>query len=1688
MSVSGFSDSFTPEDSASTTTSSSTDTDRTPQFTQQHHEYSNSNSDAQTSSASTNNRNIEPHDAMTAATPKSLFTNDALPLTQLEERVFQKEPIERRGMEYSVLNDDNVLKMCDDDVEQAALADAAAADTANTATAPHGLAAHGWRIDNVIDKYGNRIASGSKRLARMVVQRKAPGSSEASSQPYQSGSTSQVAATLPTRNPLHVLQNKHSVNGSPSMALGAHSAHLLSPKAGYVKLAATDTAVTSTTPTSPTDRIYSQGPLNRTGSISKKRTSDRAEPYTRGRARRKQGSSLDSATAFISSQTYGTPQRGGGGGGDRAYDDIISTSHGDGGGNSIAAAGVLRLPKSAESGSFELENFSAGDSTSTILQQRERAGSEGSANTRRWWQSIFRKSHTRAPPTSVTSQEQQQGPVPLMENLQKMTSTGTGYAAAAATAHSPRIPFAGRIGGGSNSRQTLDHQQHHRDSPRPAAGHYRRIKDGSSSTADTNNIIANTHGKNQAAISDTIVDIESKEPGTAKRTGPFSNAVHKFWAKATEFVMPGGYNRFGARDESSYTEWIGFLIAFALASVAFIMWGTLVPKALCSTDQTFTIDDVQSRRFVAANGIVSDFLLSQNPFGHTMRGYVGYDISSVFPMLGQLSPDTRSTLSSTVASMLEKCISDEDTVANFMELWMSNSTLYRGPLEDFPELCPFPQSPQSSGARCMVSSWSQFESSKVGMLKINGSEINQRHASPATSWVIIDDMVYDVSLYVQYATDPIVHNGTVDSSRQLRNDSMFLPKPLTQLFIDKPGTDITKDFRDLDIDTVLYQQCMDNLFFRGTTQATKTPFACANTNIVAWVTFGLYFLVLFSRMVIAEIYGRVRTRKAVLAMNTYEGKLAAADASNIGNIRSSDSAVDARSNSNAQDVRDSGSNISVRPDDGQQQYRANDPNADAESSKESQPMPHNGDEKPMRNGLSFSPSVMHTPSERHLEAGVSGGTGDGHGIAKCLIVVPCFQESLETLTRTLQGIARSIHADSHKILWVINDGDSETLSNIMQILAHSGHVSDPKFYGAYGVDVGGVYGSARVYSGFYECGRHRIPYIVTAKDIYQGRVDTLMMMLNFFRSMRQLQQQRVGDEANEADQHQLEPQSGSQTIFLEEEVEACLTALGHPPATVDYCMMIDGGVQVDPLALTQFVARMDRNSGIIALSGSLYPVGQPTTLLHVLQFFEFYLRHFVSPICESLSHVTCPLNQLFTIYRVNLASGEPCLGDDELVASMDSLMKSSVRYRHRTWPGNDCLLVPRMTRRFLQYHWSFEPNARAEFEFVANKMVAFDPYERQWFRTRLVTLIDIARGGLRKRTWPIMFAHLIFPFVAPAATCMLYLEIVISLFGDNPAIVVSELTAGFVAATLLLFLVCGKWRLAIYFTVYSVIALPFYHVWIPVTSFFSMNRIWYPPEQLEAQAVAAEAQIQPPENFEAMKDSYMRRFSSARGNSHKRNNSSQSSTGVGTNSRQKQRPTPANYADRPGMEDHDGSSDSEPELVEYPHDPLGRSYRAYEGTENGLGLSMVSPKQQEAPPMQPINLANVVVSDALMAETQTVLQRVLRDYPQGIEPESTEFYVVCERVLKALILAYPSSSVAELAVSVDRAIDKALKGTARESTDPTTRDVRKPAPPAPLAAAGYNGISGMRKFTKKNSYGWNSGRPVSVIMEESDIE
>ncbi|KAJ2740282.1 hypothetical protein GGI20_005891 [Coemansia sp. BCRC 34301] len=790
-------------------------------------------------------------------------------------------------------------------------------------------------------------------------------------------------------------------------------------------------------------------------------------------------------------------------------------------------------------------------------------------------------------------------------------------------------PVAGGIGGESGS---FDNRQNQHDKRRRWWRH-RHMRSASTSAS---------------AILAPMVAAQGEKP----------QAPQGWWSSMLRrFVLAGGVNRFGERDAGRRAEHIGFVAAFALSSVGFILWGTLVPRALCSTAQTFTLGQVEERRFVAANGIVADFALAQSSFGRAMRGYSGYDATPVFPLLGLLSSDYSTP-------QVELCMGNASAVDSFLAAWrQAPGSLYGGgPEERFPTRCPLPQAPQTSGARCLVDRWPQFVAAKVGMLQLSKDQVRARGAS----WVMSGTRVYDASL-LAYAPADAPLAVAVGNARK--------------------GSAVS----------AAGQQCLDMLLLRGTTEATQSAFACANTNVVAWVTFGAMFLALLARLVTAEAHAAVRARKAKALLD--------------------------------------------------------------EESQAPQPT--------------------------------------------CVVVVPIADEPADAVARTLQSVARSAYPDTRTVLWVICDGPA-SLGSVLRVLAHGdGMRSDAKFYGAYG-GPGGACGAARVLSGHYECGRHRIAYVVTAKETRRGGVDSLMMAVGQFRTTN-------GPSGPGS------PVSEGSTVFLDEEIEAQLSTLGHSPHAVSYCALVACGVQMDPQALPQFVSRMQADQRVAVASGSLYAVGRPTSVRAVVQRADFYLQHFVAPICASLAGVACPLDQLFAIYRVR------CLRRAH--SHVDALVRRHAHSKGLAWPANDCLLAPRVVAASApNAHWVFEPNARAEIELPT----ASDAALRQWFRTRVLALVDAVRSA--PSASPITALRLFVLLVTPAAVCMLYVEVVLAISHSAPSVVVCELIGAYVFVSLVALFAARRPALALHWLVYCAVAVPYYSVWIPTTALLTMNRVWRAPD------------------------------------------------------------------------------------------------------------------------------------------------------------------------------------------------------------------------------------------------------------------
>ncbi|KAJ1916956.1 hypothetical protein H4219_003481 [Mycoemilia scoparia] len=831
------------------------------------------------------------------------------------------------------------------------------------------------------------------------------------------------------------------------------------------------------------------------------------------------------------------------------------------------------------------------------------------------------------------------------------------------------------------------------------------------------------------------------------------------WVAVMNFVFPGGVNRFGNRDKSATglaTEVI-FMIVFMLATVIFTLWASLVPKALCSTNYTFTPDDIWNRRFVSANGIVSDFHLSHSTLSREMDQYLGYDVSTLFPRYQGLMD---SNMDPVLKSAADKCDLNMTAASDWAKAWVVDNPSYTA-VDDELVLCPLPQDPKRSKALCLDQHWKSFLNNQVGWVQMNSESIKKEHGHITSGWVILHDSVYDVSEYLQHATTPIIINGTVTADYKVRNDTMFLPYWLTTMLMRGVGTDITDEFDKEVNDKMGCEYVLEGLFYRGTTQKSRTAFACANTNIVAWLTFGLYFLSVFICIFSSECY--VWNRKRKMRKLVKEGE---------------------------QDTEHSQTTL-----DNAEKDPLDDITTEPAADTESQPI--------------------------------------------CAVVIPCFNEAHDDLSSTIRSVAYSSYPDQKTLIVIISDGIPQTHQSLLQITANPGLCEEAKMYGCCGNGPAGTstsYSFAKVYSGFYEYSCNRVPYIIIAKEAFQGRTDSIMLFLNFVRVFGSLE---TNGSSQNSDKGLYVTEDHQRHVFLDEELESHLIELQCKPKDIELLLFMEPTMQIEREAIQRFVARMSSNPKLISVSGTLLALNPRRSILRFIQNYTTYLEHYIQPAWCAFTGTLPILHQSFTMYRVKDREHN-YIGDPRLVSELNSLLPRTLHNKHIQCSGGDGYIIQKIGKLFGPRAWGFEPTSRAGIMYPIGQLHDFDSRARQRFKTEMHIAIEsfsiyhIWRWGMI-----LLVLHIAFPFFSPAASVMLYLELVIACFHNTPAIVVTEIIAAIVGSMVVLFLLLRRWSTPLYMFIYAVLGIPIYFIWTPLSSFLTMNRVWVPPDQLKASNEAA---------------------------------------------------------------------------------------------------------------------------------------------------------------------------------------------------------------------------------------------------------
>ncbi|KAI8332431.1 chitin synthase-domain-containing protein [Chlamydoabsidia padenii] len=251
-----------------------------------------------------------------------------------------------------------------------------------------------------------------------------------------------------------------------------------------------------------------------------------------------------------------------------------------------------------------------------------------------------------------------------------------------------------------------------------------------------------------------------------------------------------------------------------------------------------------------------------------------------------------------------------------------------------------------------------------------------------------------------------------------------------------------------------------------------------------------------------------------------------------------------------------------------------------------------------------------------------------------LLLIPCYAENADTIRDTLDSLARTNYEDSRKMLVFVCDGlvqsaqdVKETWVCVLEALGCStAQTPTPHAYVSLGQQRRKI-NYAKVYSGFYETGRNRVPFMVIVKvgasgEISVGRArgnrgkrDSMLMILGFLERCTHLSTNRM-------------------TPLEYELFNQCYNVLGIDPRRFKYMLVTDADTQVQNDVVHKLVARLERDRNMLAVSGHVRPANPEQNLITMLQIFPLYMTFFTGLAYEACLGNVLTINGGLVMYKI----------------------------------------------------------------------------------------------------------------------------------------------------------------------------------------------------------------------------------------------------------------------------------------------------------------------------------------------------------------------------------------------------------------------------------------------------------------------
>ncbi|KAJ5616719.1 hypothetical protein N7537_001833 [Penicillium hordei] len=437
--------------------------------------------------------------------------------------------------------------------------------------------------------------------------------------------------------------------------------------------------------------------------------------------------------------------------------------------------------------------------------------------------------------------------------------------------------------------------------------------------------------------------------------------------------------------------------------------------------------------------------------------------------------------------------------------------------------------------------------------------------------------------------------------------------------------------------------------------------------------------------------------------------------------------------------------------------------------------------------------------------------------------VPVYTEDEESLRRAMDSMARMRYDDKRKLLLVICDGmiigqgnDRPTPRIVLDILGVPESVDpEPLSFESLGEGMK-QHNMAKLYSGLYEVQGHIVPFLVVVKvgkpsevsrPGNRGKRDSQMVLMRFLNRV-----------------HYNLPMSPME-LEMHHHIR---NIIGVNPQFYEYILQVDADTMVAPDAATRFVSAFLSDTRLIGACGETSLSNAKTSMVTMIQVYEYYISHNLTKAFESLfGSVTC-LPGCFTMYRIRTAeNGTPLFVSKAVVDAYSEIRVDTLHMKNLLHLGEDRYLTTLLIKHHPKFKTKYIFRCHA-WTVAPESFAVFLSQRRRWINSTVHNLMELIPlqqlcGFCCFSMRFIVLIDLLMTVIQPVTVA--YIAYLIYWCVTQPDVlpITSFILLGVIyGLQALIFLVRRKWEMIGWMLIY-LLAIPIFSLALPLYSFWHMD-------------------------------------------------------------------------------------------------------------------------------------------------------------------------------------------------------------------------------------------------------------------------